>query len=155
MTRALEHRNSVIAKIMAQYDAEPDTAVLPVVSIEDFFQHNWDEHSLAPNIAKSGRPPLPECYEILRAIKQRPDVQDVLVAIHECPFADEPEDADIWPDSDTVYILTCATDEEVAKWSARLMPTEIGSKWSCNTDKKPIAAPELQPGMRVAVLWWD
>jgi hypothetical protein len=153
MPNALQHRNSVIAKIMAQYDAEPDTAVLPVVSIEDFFEHYWDERSLAPN--EHARPPLSECYEILRAIKQRPDVQDVLVAIHECPYADEPEDEDIWPDSDTEYVLTSASDEAVAEWSARLLPTEIGSQWSCNTGKKPTAAPDLLPGMRVAVLWWD
>ncbi|TWT98288.1 hypothetical protein [Stieleria varia] len=155
MSLALEHRNSVIAKIMAQYDADSDTAVLPVVSIEDFFEHNWDESSLAPNIAGSGRPPLAECYRILREIRERPTVQDVLIAIHESPYADEPEDEDIWPDSDTIYVLTSATDDEVAEWASPLMPTEIGSKWSCNTDKKPSAAPELMPGMRVVVLWWD
>jgi hypothetical protein len=155
MSDALQHRNTVIAKIMAQYDLDSDSAVLPVVSIEDFFEHNWDENSLAPNIAGDGRPPLSECYRILREIKQRPNVQDVLVAIHECPFADEPEDEDIWPDSDTVYIITSATDEEVAEWAAPLMPTEIGDKWSCNTGKRPCAAPEVQPGMHLAVLWWD
>ena len=155
MSTALDHRNTVIAKITAQYDAESDPAVLPVVSIEDFFEHNWDEHSLASNIANAGRPTIAECYRILHDIKQRSAVQDVLVAIHECPEADEPEDNGIWPDSDTIYVITSATDEEVAGWSSLLQPTEIGSGWSCTTGKKPAAAPEVQDGMHVAVLWWD
>ncbi|MEM6432671.1 MAG: hypothetical protein AAF773_02260 [Cyanobacteria bacterium P01_D01_bin.115] len=155
MSLALDHRNSVIAKIMVQYDAESDPAILPVVSIEDFFEYNWDEHSLAPNIADAGRPTIAECYRILREIKQRSSVQDVLVAIHECPEADEPEDSDIWPDSDTIYVITSASDDEVAKWTSQLKPTEIGSGWSCNTGKRPAVAPEVQDGMRVAVLWWD
>lgn len=155
MSDAITFRNTLIAKIMAQYTIDSDTAVLPVVSLEDFFEQNSDRYSLAPNVADYGRPPLAECFRILLDIRQRPDVQDVLVAIHECPFADDVEDVEIWPDSDTVYILTSASDQEVRDWAARLLPSEIGHGWSCNTGRKPAAAPDLQPGMHVAVLWWD
>ena len=154
-TEALSRRNTVIATIMAQYGDGQPPEVLPVVSLEDFFESNWDEHSLAPNKADSGRPPLHECYRFLRDIRDRPDVQDVLVAIHETPYADDKDDFDIWPDSDTVYILSNASRDEVAKWASPLLPDDIGDKWSCNTGAKPNAAPELQPDMKVHAIWWD
>jgi hypothetical protein len=153
--KAIEHRNALIAKILQQYDEGAGGNVSPVVSLEDFFESNWDEHSLAPNMAKQGRPPLQECYRMLRDIRSRRDVQDVLVAIHETPEADEELDFDIWPDSDTVYVLSSATRAEVAAWAAPLKPNEVNEKWSCGTGEKPKAAPELQPGMKVYALWWD
>jgi hypothetical protein len=152
---ALAKRNKVIANIMAQYDAGAGGPVLPVVSVDDFFGGNWDEHSLAPNMVGYGRPPLHECYRLLCDIRDRPDVQDVLVAIHETPYPDEPEDYDIWPDSDTVYVLTSCNPEEVARWAEPLKPNDIGETWSCNTGNKPPAAPDLEPGMKVYALWWD
>ena len=145
----------MIAKIVAQYDHGQPSQVLPVVSLEDFFESNWDENSLAPNKADSGRLPLSECYRILREIRDRPDVQDVLVTIHETPDADDEADFDIWPDSDTVYILSSASRDEVACWASPLLPDDIGDKWSCNTGIKPNAAPDLQPGVTVHAIWWD
>lgn len=140
---------------MAQYDDGAGGEVLPVVRLEDFFESNWDEYSLAPNMAKSGRPALQDCYRILREIRDRPEVQDVFVAIHETPYADEPLDFEIWPDSDTVYVLSSASREQVAIWAAPLKPDNIGDNWSCSTGKKPKAAPDLLPGIKVYVLWWD
>jgi hypothetical protein len=153
--KALERRNALIAKIMEQYDEGAGGEVLPVVSLEDFFESNWDEHSLAPNKAGDGRPPLQDCYRVLKEIRNRRDVQDVLVAIHESPEADEEEDFDIWPDSDTVYVLSSGTRAEVTAWAAPLQPDDVGENWSCGTGKKPKAAAELQPGMKVYALWWD
>ncbi len=151
----LEQRNALINKIMAQYDQITDSEVLPVVSLEDFFEGNWDEYSLAPNMVDYDRPPLIECYQILKDIRSKETVQDVLVAIHESPYADDPKDYKIWPDSDTVYVLTTASRNEVADWSAILKPDDIGDNWSCNTGKKPPAAPDLGPGVHVHALWWD
>lgn len=152
---SLERRNSLIHKILAQYDDGAGGEVLPVVPLEDFFEANWDEHSLAPNMAGYGRPSLRECYRILRDVRDRPEVQDVLVAIHETPYADEPLDLEIWPDSDTVYVLSSASRDQVAAWVSSLKPDDIGDGWSCNTGKKPMAAPDPLPGMKVYALWWD
>ncbi len=52
-------------------------------------------------------------------------------------------------------MLTSAFEEEVAEWSAPLKPTEMGNDWSCNTGKKPAAAPDPTHGMKVFTLWWD
>jgi hypothetical protein len=92
---ALEKRNRLIAKIMPQYDMVSDFAVLPVVSLDNFFDGNWDEWSFANRKAGYDIPSLQECYQILATIRDRPDVQDVLIAIHESPDADEPLDDEI------------------------------------------------------------
>ncbi|UBF28124.1 hypothetical protein K9N68_09685 [Kovacikia minuta CCNUW1] len=153
---ALEKRNRLIAKIMPQYDMVSDFAVLPVVPLDDFFDGNWDEWSFANRRAGHDIPPLQECYQILAKIRDRPDVQDVLIAIHESPEADEPLDDEIWPDSDTVYVLASFTEDEFVQMTKQLVPDDayLGT-WSCRTGIKPPLAPELKPGHHVFVLWWD
>ena len=152
---ALLTRNRLIAKIMSQYDTEADDGILPVVPLDDFFKDNWDEKSLAPNLVGYGRPSLQECYEILTSIRNRPDVQDVLISIHETPYPDEELDFDIWPDSDTVYVLTSASLGDVARWTERLKPNEISVGWTSNGRSKPLAAPKPESGFTVFALWWD
>lgn len=151
----LDRRNATIRKILAQYDDDADPVVLPVVSLEDFFEGNWDEYSLAPNVVGHGRPPITECYRLFREIRDHPKVQEVLVGIHETPYPDDEEDFDIWPDSDTVYVLTSAKREEVESWVAPLQPTSVGDDWSCGSGKKPNAAPDVEPGRAVFAVWWD
>ena len=151
----MEKREKLIAKIMAQYDTDDRPEVLPVVGIDEFFDGNEDQYSIAPNIVGYGHPGLLEFRRVLNDIRSKPNVQDVLIAIHETPYADDPEDAEIWPDSDTVYVLTSATPEELASWASPLKFNEVGEDWSCRTGIKPSAAPNLESGMRVLTLWWD
>jgi hypothetical protein len=140
---------------MELYDAGAGDTIMPAVALDDFFDGNWDEDSLAPNSVGYGRPALCECYRILKEIRDRDDVQDVLVAIHETPYADEPLDFEIWPDSDTVYILTSCSRDEVVEWTKPLKPDDIGNDWLCDAGKRPQGAPELRPGVKVHGLWWD
>ncbi len=148
-------RKRLIAKIIAQYDADDRPEVPPVVGIDEFFDGNWDVSSVAPNIVGYGHPGLSAFYRVLKEIRSKPNVQDVLMAIQECPFADEAYDADLWPTSDTIYVLTSATKEELAQWAASLKFNEIGEGWSCGTGINPASAPDLKDGMRVLALWWD
>lgn len=154
--KSLEKRNRLIAKIMPQYDMVEDFAVLPVVSLDDFFDGNWDEGSFATNMVGYGLPSLEECYQILAEIRDRSDVQDVLIAIIDCPEADEPDDFEMWSVSDTVYVLASFTEDEFVQMTKRLVPDDayLGT-WSCRTGIKPPMAPELKPGHHVFVLWWD
>jgi hypothetical protein len=48
-------------------------------------------------------------YEVLRGIRTKPDVQNVLVRV--CEYGDP----NSWPYTDTVYILTSAQLSEVQK----------------------------------------
>ena len=154
----LVKRNKLIDKIMSLNDQAPGSYVMAVVGLDEYFDGNWDESSLAPNMMEGGRPNLQECYRILSRIRDRADVQDVLVAIQETPYPDDTDDFDMWPVSDTVYILTSCTLKQVKQWTKALLADEtndMGEKWLTDSDNKPGGAPDLQPGMKVYTLWWD
>ncbi len=128
----------------------------PVASLEDFFDGNGDEWSLAPNARDVGRPPLARCLEVLREIRARSDVQDVLVAIHR-PL-DPARESDRWPRSDTVFIVAAREPSAIEEWTQALVPdevTDLGACWSLDSIATPPGAPALQAGMRVHRLWWD
>jgi hypothetical protein len=150
--KKLIKRNNLINKIRALSDQTPEV----VVGLDEYFDGNWDESSLAPNM--DAKPKLQECYRILKRIRDREDVQDVLVAIQETPTPDDANDFDMWPTSDTVYILTSCTLKQVKQWTKALMADETenrGQKWLTYADIKPAGAPDLQSGMSVYALWWD
>ncbi len=154
----LVKRNRLVAKVAALAGEEPESYVLAVLALDEFFDGNWDEYSLAPNHADHKRPKLAECQRILAAIRERNDVQDVLVAIREMPFPDEPDDNDMWLESECVYILTSCGVKDVRGWTKALVPDEVnkmGKKWLTDSPESPPGAPELKPGMSVYTLWWD
>jgi hypothetical protein len=119
---------------------------VPVVTLEEFFTGNDDLGSIGCNLME--HPGTGAFYETLRAIRSRPEVQDVLVGIYEVEEADE----SMWPFSEHVYILTSAPQTEIESWMVALQPDEIGQGYTFGT---PRAAPELKPGMHPWTAWWD
>ena len=117
---------------------------LPVVSLEDFFEGNEDLGSIGCNLIE--HPGIDTFYEVLREIRQRPDVQDVLVAISQI---DEYLD---WPFSESLYIITSCSKERITEWVKPLQPDEIGEGWSGG---RPPEAPEPKEGYKVYWVWWD
>ncbi|MFI2032779.1 hypothetical protein [Streptomyces buecherae] len=55
---------------------------MPLLTVDEFFDGNTDEESIAPNQWGYGRPPLAELAERLRAIEARPEVAWVRVQPH-------------------------------------------------------------------------
>ncbi len=141
----MDYRQKLIAKIKQQQHRE-HTQTLPVVPLEDFFSGNSDEGSIGCNLLP--HPGLHTFFAVLRAIRSQPNVQDVLVEIYE---VDE-HDADTWPFSERVYILSSATREEVAGWMVPVQPDEVDEGFVFGT---PPAAPHLEPDMKVYNVWWD
>lgn len=105
-----------------------------VVGLDLFFDGNEDEASLGCNL--SDHPGIRTFAEVLRALRNRPDVDDVLVRISEVLPDGE------WPFSDAVYVLTKAPASDVATWAAVLEPDD--DPWE-----------EEWGGRRAVVLWWD
>jgi hypothetical protein len=136
-------REKLIAKIEAQGAPSSDNEV--VVSLEDFFSGNEDLGSIGCNLGEE-QPPISEFYRLLKAIRSKPEVQDVLVRIYEY---DEPSS---WPYTDTVYIITSAPTDQVEQWVAPLKPDAIYPEWMYG---KPAAAPEPKAGMTPHSVWWD
>lgn len=139
-------RTQLVKKILAQglpgYDKP-----FPIVSLEEFFTGNDDLGSIGCNL--SDHPGLRRFFSVLRTIRNRPEVQDVLVTIYEC----DEDDESMWPFSERVYVFTTASIDELTVWAADLQPSEVGDDGFVGGE--PAAAPKLQPGMKVLSLWWD
>lgn len=121
---------------------EPDTP-RPLLTIDEFFEGNTEVGSMGCNLDSA---PAPEAfYSLFRTIAQRPDVKDIRVQI---TAFDVPE----WPFSDTVYIMTSATPEEVAGWfPEHLKPDET---WVGFVDQ-PYEPYQIPNGARPIGCWWD
>src|SRR5260221_7699113 len=110
----------------------------PVVSIEDYFEGNDDQGSICYNVNE--HPGLEAIHGVLKTIRGRLDVQDVLVS---CQFEDE----NVWPYSSHLYIYTSATKTDVECWVDVIRQDEISEGWFFGV--QPLAAPDPLPRMRV------
>ncbi len=119
---------------------------LPVVSLEEFFTGNDDLGSIGCNL--NDHPGIEKFFSTLRAIREKHEVQDVLVEIYEV----EERDESIWPFSERVYILTDATRDDLEGWISELQPDEVTEGYARGV---PSAAPQLGSKMRVYAVWWD
>ena len=141
---SIEQEGGTVEDFISDTQEQPEPR--PVVSVEDFFEGNEDLDSIGCNLID--HPGIPKFYEVLKGIRAKDNVQDVLIEISEIDeeFLD-------WPFSETVYILTSASKEEVGKWMEPLQPDEIFEGWGFK--KAPSAAPKLRNGMKVLGVWWD
>ena len=121
---------------------DPETP-RPLLTIDEFFGGNLEIGSIGCNV--DGAPSPERFYTLFQGIAQRPDVKDIRVQI---TAFDMPE----WPFSDTVYIMTSATPEQVASWfPADIRPDET---WSGFVDQK-YEPYEVPAGVQPVACWWD
>jgi hypothetical protein len=115
----------------------------PLVTIEEFFEGNHEVGSIGCNLESTPAPI--DFYELFRKISGNPKVKDIRVQI---TLFDTPE----WPFSDTVYIMTSATSEEVSSWFPdEIKPDEI---WEGFVEQayEPYQVPN---GVKAVGCWWD
>lgn len=140
----IDCREKLIAKIKQQGDPnnrkEPD----PIVSLEDFFEGNTDVDSMGSTLEYDHPKML---YRVLKDIRARKDVQDVLVAIHKL----EEGIKTAWPVSKCVYILTSAPIKDVVQWVKPMKGWVVSEGWWY---KMPANAPKLAERMRVYSASW-
>jgi hypothetical protein len=85
-------------------------------------------------------------YNLLKDIAARPDVADVRVQI---TMFDAPE----WPFSDTVWVITSASPEEVAAWfDEAVRPDAYFAGWQEGVAVEPCDVPA---GMKPIACWRD
>jgi hypothetical protein len=117
----------------------------PVVSLEQFFADNVDLGSIGCNL--NPHPGIATFYRVLRGIRDRPEVDDVLVGITQVPENGE------WPVADHVYVITTASPAEVAAWAAPLNCDKPGEGWwNGGPPRWPIQVPR---DAHIVTLWWD
>ncbi|MFL0250651.1 hypothetical protein ACJDT4_09485 [Clostridium neuense] len=136
-------REDLLEKIYEQEDEIESS--LPVVSLELFFEGNNDIGSIGCNLLN--HPGIEKFYSILKQVRNKPNVQDILVEIME-----HDEDEEMWPFSERVYILTDEEEYEVIKWVRDLQISEISQGYMYG---QPKLAPKLGKGYKVYSLWWD
>ncbi|MBG0829755.1 hypothetical protein HS041_18485 [Planomonospora sp. ID67723] len=87
-----------------------EEGVMPLLTLDEFFDGNDDEECIAPNQWGYGRPPLAELVGCLRAIEQREDVAWVRVQPH-------PETLDLGKlAGEAVAICTTADESACTAW---------------------------------------
>ena len=122
---------------------DPDTP-RALLSVEEFFDGNDTQGSIGCNLYP--RKPMPEEFrELFAQIARRDNVEDVRVQI---TAFDDPE----WPFTDTVYVMTSATPEEVMSWFPEdLKPDET---WAGFADQA-FEPYEVPAGTQPVACWWD
>ncbi len=149
-------RKKLIALLRLLDERSGPEHMKPLVTLEEFFPGNTIDKSIAANLTP--HPGLKRFRDVLKRIRAKDTVQDVLILITDRPMTPETDDADFedddWPYSDAVFVLTSSSPAEVEKWAVKLQPDSVTvAQWDNN--QPPKDAPELQPGMQLIRLWWD
>jgi hypothetical protein len=99
----MQKRNALLRKVG---DVNYKQNGLVLVTLEEFFDGNDDPGSIWPNLANE---PIPaEVFKVLKAIRSRKEVVDVRILVTQFDGVE-----DEWPFSDTVFVITSSTKEEV------------------------------------------
>jgi hypothetical protein len=143
----MDSRARLLQKIFDQGFRTPDwrhEEPPPVVGLEEFFEGNTSYFSIAPNLAP--HPGLTFFYHRLKTIRERPDVDDILVNIYD--LTDIILDADDgWPGSECVHVLTSADEDEVQSWATDLLADGAMAGWPYGRAKTITDPPD-------GFLWW-
>ena len=69
---------NVFKKLMEENDDR-----LPLLTLDEFFEGNTAEDSIAPNDCGYGRPSIAEIWKLMRELEKRPDVAWIRVELHD------------------------------------------------------------------------
>lgn len=118
----------------------------PLVTLEEFFEGNNDLGSIGYNLPD---PPAPaEFYSLLKDIRKKPGVSDVRIEVKDL------EDPDGWPSTDTIWVITKASSDEVRSWFPdELAPDDVFEGFSGSAST--IEAYSIPDGMRAVGIWYD
>jgi hypothetical protein len=140
----MDHRERITQRIDRLGDPNDPNTPRPLLTIEEFFEGNEYPGSIGCNLSPA--PPPSRFYSLFKRIASRPNVKDIRVRITDFDDFD-------WPFSDTVYIMTSATVEEVGSWfDADLAPDEIWEGFHTGETHEPYSTPS---GTRPVAVWWD
>ncbi len=138
-------RRRELIDIIKSIGLPEDIEQTPVVTLEQFFDGNDDVGSIGCNL--SDHPGVAHFYNLLREIRSRGEVSDVVVGIYEVEEADE----DMWPFAEQVFVATSASAEDVDMWVTSLEVSEIEP---VDADRlRPV--PDIPTGYSLFMLWWD
>ena len=113
------------------------------VPIDYYFSGNNVIGSIMPNSYPNEVDPQ-KFYSFLKKLKQNENVQEILVRI--CEIDDE------WPYTDSIYVYTCLSKDELEKKFKPFPADEIYEGWMYNEPNGRVAI--IEPN-KVFTIWWD
>jgi hypothetical protein len=121
-----------------------------LMTIDEFFDGNKDEASIAPNLDK--KPKVSQYYETFKALLKNPKVVDGFVKINEVMIYEGGKLNDNeWFYSDMIYIVGDITKEEVKEATKTLLPDEVEYDSEGEINKLD----EKFKDKKVVYIWWD
>ena len=136
------HLERITERVMRNGDVDDPETPRPLLTLAEFFDGNDVIGSIGCNLT----PTPAEVYSLLQCIAARPDVADVRVQV---TMFDDPA----WPFSDTVWIMTSASAEDVWDWfDEHLRPDECWEGWTQGVRFEPYSFPV---GMHPVGCCWD
>jgi len=134
-------RSRLLAEIAQQQKSGGEIAV----PLDVFFDGNDDRASIGCNLGQA-QPSIPEFYRTLAALRDKPEVQDVMVRIVDA------DDDNSWPFSDTIYVISSLSQSEIESALKNLSFSEVGPGWMYG---KPLSATDTRAGFTTYSVWWD
>ncbi|AZC19080.1 hypothetical protein [Pseudomonas sp. CMR5c] len=144
----MNHREKLLERLEALEALDEEH--LPLVTLDEYFQGNDQEQSIAPNQWEFGRPSIARIHAHFKALEQRPDVQGVYVGLHQ--EWGEALESDDWPAAENIHIYSSAPLAVAEQWIEGLEADGIGEGWPYG---KHAGAPEPRAGYHVYTVYWD
>ena len=121
-----------------------------LLSIDEFFDGNNDEASIAPNI--SVKPEMAQYYKVLKTLSKHPKIVDAFVEIKDVMIYDDGKlhDND-WFYTDVAYFVGDLTKEEVREAVKSLLPDEV----EYDTDNRISNFKSEYKDKKIVFVWWD
>lgn len=131
---------------------------LPLLTLDEFFEGNTEEDSIAPNQCGFGRPSLSEIWDIFRKIEGVPDIAWVRVALHddtEITEYDGKEVLNLW--GDAIVICTSAEASELEELvDCKSLCSGGAEEWEISDlDSLYSCRPPVPDGFHCFEIVWD
>lgn len=108
----------------------------PLLTLDEFFNGNTEEDSIAPNQWGYGRPALAEIWAVLKKVESMPNVAWVRVVLHDDTDLEEENGKEtLYLSGDTIAICTTAQPEEIEEM--------VNCEWLCSDGVIVIEESEL------------
>ena len=125
----------------------------PLLTLDEFFDGNDDEYSIAPNQADEGRPGLSEIYDRFKDLENTEGVEWVRVFLHDDTEVNE-EDEEITLYGDSIIVCSSLSAEEIARiidceWLQSGGVSELNPGEYINT------YPKIPEGYKCFEVMWD
>jgi hypothetical protein len=121
-----------------------------LLTIDEFFDGNNDEASIAPNLVK--KRPITEYYEILKALEANSKTIDAFVEIKEVKIYEEGHLAPTeWFYTDIVYFIGDLTKDEIKKATEILKPDEV----EYDNENRIRTMNKKYKDKNIVYVWWD